>query len=45
MPDWVADKQRRAAKIRQAEAELEAEAKAEAKAGKVHGRADYASVH
>src|SRR6202043_3765602 len=28
MPDWVADKQRRAEKIRQAKAELEAEAKA-----------------
>jgi transposase len=28
LPDWVADKQRRAAKIRQAKAELEAEAKA-----------------
>ena len=28
MPDWVADKQRRADKIRQAKAELEAEAKA-----------------
>ena len=32
MPNWVADKQRRAAKIRQAKAELEAEAKAEAEA-------------
>ena len=32
MPDWVADKQRRAAKIRQAKAELEAEAKAAAEA-------------
>jgi Transposase domain (DUF772)/Transposase DDE domain len=30
MPDWVADKQRRAEKIRQAKAELEAEAKAAA---------------
>jgi len=30
MPDWVADKQKRLAKIRQAKAELEAEAKAEA---------------
>jgi transposase len=32
MPDWVADKQRRAEKIRQAKAELEAEAKASAEA-------------
>src|SRR5258708_517711 len=32
MPDWVADKQRRADKIRQAKAELEAEAKAAAEA-------------
>src|ERR1700746_4063101 len=32
MPDWVADKQRRAAKIRQAKAEMEAEAKAAAEA-------------
>jgi transposase len=32
MPDWVADKQRRAEKIRQAKAELEAEAKAAAQA-------------
>jgi transposase len=32
MPDWVADKQRRAQKIRQAKAELEAEAKAVAEA-------------
>jgi len=32
MPDWVADKQRRAEKIRAAKAELEAEAKAEAEA-------------
>jgi transposase len=32
MPAWVADKQRRAEKIRQAKAELEAEAKAEAEA-------------
>jgi transposase len=32
MPDWVADKQQRAAKIRQAKAELEAEAKAAAEA-------------
>jgi transposase len=32
MPDWVADKQRRAEKIRQAKAELEAEAKATAEA-------------
>jgi len=32
MPDWVADKQRRAAKIRQAKAELEAEAQALAQA-------------
>jgi hypothetical protein len=32
LPDWVADKQRRAAKIRQAKAELEAEAKAAAEA-------------
>src|SRR6266849_4906349 len=32
MPDWVADKQRRAEKIRQAKAELEAEAKAAADA-------------
>jgi hypothetical protein len=32
MPDWVADKQRRAEKIRQAKAELEAEAKAVAEA-------------
>lgn len=30
MPDWVADKQKRLEKIRQAKAELEAEAKAEA---------------
>jgi hypothetical protein len=32
MPDWVADKQRRAEKIRQAKAKLEAEAKAAAEA-------------
>jgi transposase len=32
MPDWVADKKRRAEKIRQAKAELEAEAKAAAEA-------------
>jgi transposase len=32
MPDWVADKQKRLAKIRQAKAELEAEAKAKAAA-------------
>ena len=32
MPDWVADKQKRLAKIRQAKAELEAEAKAAAEA-------------
>jgi hypothetical protein len=32
MPDWVADKQRRAEKIRQAKAELEAEAKGAAEA-------------
>src|SRR6202045_2549498 len=32
MPDWVADKKRRAARIRQAKAELEAEAKAAAQA-------------
>src|SRR5258705_874020 len=32
MPDWVADKQRRAEKIREAKAELEAEAKAAAEA-------------
>src|ERR1700739_3504738 len=32
LPDWVADKQRRAEKIRQAKAELEAEAKAAAEA-------------
>jgi len=32
MPDWVADKQRRAERIRQAKAELEAEAKAAAEA-------------
>jgi transposase len=32
MPDWVADKQRRIQKIRQAKAELEAEAKAAAEA-------------
>jgi hypothetical protein len=32
MPDWVADKQARLAKIRQAKAELEAEAKAKAAA-------------
>ena len=32
MPDWVADKQRRAEKIRQAKAELESEAKAAAEA-------------
>jgi transposase len=32
MPDWVADKQRRAEKIRQAKAQLEAEAKAAAEA-------------
>jgi transposase len=32
MPDWVADKQRRVEKIRQAKAELEAEAKAAAEA-------------
>jgi hypothetical protein len=28
MPDWIADKKRRAERIRQAKAELEAEAKA-----------------
>jgi len=33
MPDWVADKQKRLEKIRQAKAELEAEARAEAAAG------------
>ena len=32
MPDWVADKQKRLAKIREAKAELEAEAKAAAEA-------------
>jgi hypothetical protein len=32
MPDWVADKQRRADKIRQAKAELEAEAKSASRA-------------
>jgi transposase len=32
MPDWVADKQRRAARIREAKAELEVEAKAAAEA-------------
>lgn len=32
MPDWIADKQRRLAKIREAKAELEAEAKAAAEA-------------
>src|SRR5665811_282469 len=32
MPDWVADKKRRAERIRQAKAELEAEAKAAAEA-------------
>jgi hypothetical protein len=32
MPDWVADKKRRAEKIRNAKAELEAEAKAAAEA-------------
>ncbi len=32
MPDWIADKKRRAARIRQAKAELEAEAKAAAQA-------------
>ena len=32
MPDWIADKQRRAERIRQAKAELEAEAKAAAEA-------------
>jgi hypothetical protein len=32
LPDWVADKQKRLEKIRQAKAELEAEARAEAKA-------------
>jgi transposase len=32
MPDWIADKKRRAARIRQAKAELEAEAKAAAEA-------------
>jgi transposase len=33
LPDWVADKQKRLEKIRQAKAELEAEAKAEAEQG------------
>src|SRR5205085_6219829 len=33
LPDWVADKQKRLEKIRQAKAELEAEAKAEAERG------------
>ena len=33
LPDWVADKQKRLEKIRQAKAELEAEARAEAAAG------------
>jgi hypothetical protein len=42
MPDWVADKQRRADKIRQAKAELEAEAKAAAEA-KRKGEAEAAS--
>ena len=32
MPDWVADKQKRLEKIRQAKAELEAEARAQAEA-------------
>jgi transposase len=41
MPDWVADKQRRAEKIRQAKAELEAEAKAAAEA-KLKEQADAA---
>lgn len=39
LPDWVADKQKRAAKIRTAKAELEAEAKAAAEA-EVKARAD-----
>src|SRR6516165_4607478 len=38
MPDWVADKQRRAEKIRQAKAELEAEAKREAEGRRKGGR-------
>ena len=42
MPDWVADKKKRAEKIRAAQAELEAEAKAaaasKAKAGRREGR-------
>ncbi len=42
MPDWVADKQRRAAKIRQAKAELEAEAQAAAEA-KLKEQADAAA--
>ena len=42
MPDWVADKQRRAAKIRQAKAELEAEAQAAAEA-KLKEQADVAA--
>jgi transposase len=41
MPDWVADKQRRAEKIRQAKAELEAEAKAAAEA-KLNAQAEAA---
>jgi transposase len=41
MPDWIADKQRRAEKIRQAKAELEAEAKAAAEA-KLKERAEAA---
>src|SRR5712672_1722820 len=41
MPDWVADKQRRVEKIRQAKAELEAEAKAAAEA-KLKEQADAA---
>src|SRR3981189_1925647 len=42
MPDWVADKKRRAERIRQAKAELEAEAKAAAEA-KLKGAAEAAA--
>ncbi len=38
MPDWVADKQKRLAKIREAKAELEAEAKAAAAEAERPGR-------
>jgi hypothetical protein len=37
MPDWVADKEKRLAKIRAAKAELEAEAKAAASLGLHYG--------